>query len=263
MLFTMIFCCPEHLILIAEQAVHASSIVIRSYFRRPVEIGFKSDSSPVTIADREAEIAIRSLLESKRPGDGVWGEELGKQAIEAEYVWVIDPIDGTTAFLAGRPSFVTLLACLYRGTPILGIINQPIIHDTWVGAAGHPTLLNNRPVAVCSSTSLAEAVLGTTSPDLFYGNQSTAFAQLQEKVSRTIYGGDGYTYGLLAAGFIDLVVEANLKLHDFSALIPVVIGAGGIITDWQGKPLGLHSNGCVIAAASATLHREALELLNQ
>ncbi len=258
----MIETCPEPLLALAKRAVLASGVVIRRHFRQPIAVDQKPDLSPVTIADREAETVIREILRAARPDDGIIGEEFGSESPEAEFVWVIDPIDGTKAFVTGRPIFGTLLACLHRGVPILGVIDQPVIRDFWIGATGHPTLFNGLPARVRSCPALDRATLNTTSPDLFPATDLAGFDRLKARVRQTTYGGDCYAYGLLAAGFLDLVVESELKLYDFAALVPVVTGAGGHMTDWAGAPLGQGSSGRVIAAGDARTHHAALAVLD-
>ncbi|WP_448189365.1 histidinol-phosphatase [Azospirillum sp. sgz301742] len=254
--------CPAHLVALAERLADSSGPVVRRYFRTTLVVDDKADSSPVTVADREAERTIRAIIEAERPDDGIYGEEYGTKNLDAEWVWVIDPIDGTKSFITGRPIFGTLIALLHRGRPVLGIIDQPIIGDRWIGVAGRPTTLNGQPATVrgCSG-GLAGAMLGTTSPDLFPDDTAPAFDRVKNAVKVTVYGGDCYTYGLLASGFYDLVVEAGLKLYDFAALVPVVTGAGGVMTDWNGNPLDASSDGRVIAAGDARTHREALAAL--
>ena len=254
--------CPAPLVTLAQRLADASGPVVRRYFRTPVAVDDKADSSPVTIADREAERAIRAIIEAERPDDGIYGEEFGTKNLDAEWVWVIDPIDGTKSFITGRPIFGTLIALLHRGTPVLGIIDQPIINDRWVGVAGQPTTHNGQPARVrACAGGLAAATLGTTSPDLFPGTDADGFRRVAGRAKVSVYGGDCYTYGLLASGYYDLVVESGLKLYDFAALVPVVTGAGGLMTDWQGNPLNAKSDGRVVAAGDARTHRETLAAL--
>lgn len=254
--------CPDDLVTLAERLAEASGAVIRRYFRTPIAVDDKADQSPVTIADREAEGAIRAIIEAERPDDGIFGEEHGTKNLDAEWVWVIDPIDGTKSFIAGRPIFGTLIALLHRNVPVMGIIDQPIIGDRWVGAAGRQTLFNGKPASVrpCPG-GVASAMFGTTSPDLFPAADYDAYRRIAAKAKVAAYGGDCYTYGLLAAGYYDLVVESGLKLYDFAALVPVVTGAGGVMTGWDGSPLTAASPGRVVAAGDERTHREALALL--
>lgn len=253
---------PSHFIELAERLADVGGAVARRYFRTPVAVDDKADDSPVTVADREAEQAIRRLLAQERPNDGVVGEEFGTERPDAEWVWVIDPIDGTKSFIVGRPIFGGLLALLHRGRPVLGIIDQPIVNDRWVGAEGRDTLHNGAPARVrpCPGGAAA-AILGTTSPDLFPGDHAPAFRRAAAAVKTAVYGGDCYTYGLLASGYCDLVIESGLKLYDFAALVPVVVGAGGVMTDWRGRPLDQNSAGDVIAAGDARTHADAMRLL--
>lgn len=253
--------CPAPLVNLAERLADCAGAIVRRHFRTRLAVDDKPDNSPVTIADREAEAAIRAVLAEEQPGHGIIGEEHGATNAGAEYVWVIDPIDGTKSFITGRPMFGTLVALLHRGRPILGVIDQPIIGDRWVGAAGWPTTLNGQPARIRPCAHLAQATINTTSPDLFSADQYAAFRRVATKVKLTMYGGDCYAYGLLAAGFVDLVIEAGLKLYDYAALVPVIEGAGGIMTDWTGAALGAGSDGRVIAAGDAALHSTALDLL--
>ena len=255
--------CPPALVSLGQRLVMASSVVVRQHFRRPITVDVKDDDSPVTVADRSAEEAIRAILKAERPEDGIIGEEFGAEREDAEYVWVIDPIDGTRAFITGRPTFGTLVACLRGGIPILGVINQPILNDTWVGAAGLPTQLNGDTVTTRPCTALGEAMLSTTTPDTMDAGESRAFQALKDRTRDTTYGGDCYAYGLLASGFIDIVVDCTMKLYDFAALVPVVAGAGGVMSDWSGVPLTRTSGSRVLASGNSALHDATLSVLAQ
>jgi len=239
----------------------AAGAAIRPFFRARFDIETKPDQSPVTEVDRAAESVIRALLAQHRPDDGVIGEEYGADRPDAARVWVIDPIDGTRAFLAGRPLFGTLIALLEEGRPVLGLIDQPIARDRWIGASGRPTTLNGEIAATRACAGLAKVHLATTGPTYFGGADGAAFERLREQVRDTLWGGDCHNYGLLASGHLDLVVEAGLKLHDYAALVPVVEGAGGRMTDWEGRPLGASSNGRVIAAGDPALIELAVAAL--
>jgi histidinol phosphatase-like enzyme (inositol monophosphatase family) len=253
--------CPEALVALANRLADAAGAVIRQHFRQPIDIEQKADASPVTAADRGAEAAIGRLLAEERPDDGMIGEEFGARNADAAHVWVIDPIDGTRAFVTGKPTFGTLIACLQGDVPILGVIDQPIIGDRWVGAAGRPTLHNGAEARTRACPAVADARLSATSPHIFEGAEFAAFERVRTAALDTVYGSDCYAYGLLASGFLDMVIEARLKLHDFAALIPVVEGAGGVITDWQGGRLGRGSAGRVAAAGDARVHADALRRL--
>jgi inositol-phosphate phosphatase/L-galactose 1-phosphate phosphatase/histidinol-phosphatase len=244
-----------------QRLADATGDAIRPFFRARFEVETKADASPVTQADRAAEAAIRAILEKERPGDGIIGEEYGVVREDAARLWVIDPIDGTRAFLAGRPLFGTLIALLEEDRPVLGIIDQPIARERWIGATGRQTLFNGTPATTRACSTLAGAHLGTTGPYLFPAEDQPRFDRLRGQVRDTIWGGDCHNYGLVASGHIDLVVEANLQLYDFAALVPVVEGAGGRMTDWQGRPLGRESDGRVIAAGDPSLIEAAVGVL--
>lgn len=236
-------------IALAGALANAAGEAIRPFFRGNFAQEDKADASPVTETDRAAEAAMRRLIEAEYPRDGIIGEEYGEKPGTTGRTWVLDPIDGTTSFMAGRPIFGTLIALLEEGWPVLGIIDQPIARERWIGAAGKPTLFNDAVARTRACRALGDAVLATTSPHLFADDQAPHFLALAAKVARRriVYGGDCYNYGLLAAGHIDLVVEAGLKLHDFAALVPIVEGAGGTMCDWSGEPLNAESAGNVIA----------------
>jgi inositol-phosphate phosphatase/L-galactose 1-phosphate phosphatase/histidinol-phosphatase len=256
--------CPAEFIALAERLADASGRIVRHYFRSPLEIIAKADSSPVTIADREAETELRRMVALAFPQHGLMGEEFPAERADAELLWVFDPIDGTKSFITGRPLFGTLIALLHRGRPILGIIDHPALGERWIGAAGRPTLFQGKPAHVRPCADIAGAVLAASSPHMF-GNDAAAdaFHRVRAKAGLTLYGGDCYAYGLLASGFQDLVVEANNGVHDFLALVPVIEGAGGVITDWEGRALGLDSGDKVLAAGDRRMHQAAMELLSR
>jgi inositol-phosphate phosphatase / L-galactose 1-phosphate phosphatase / histidinol-phosphatase len=252
---------PAELVALANSLADAARPIAARYFRTPVTVDDKSDLSPVTIADREAETAMRALLARHVPSHGIFGEEHGVERADAEYVWVLDPIDGTKAFITGLPIFGTLIALLHRGAPVLGIIDQPIMKERWLGAAGRPSTLNDRPIKVRACAALDRAYMYSTAPLMFPGPIAKCHEALAEKVKLFRWGGDCYAYGLLAAGHVDLVVENSLKLYDFAALAPVIKGAGGVITDWRGKELDMRSDGSVLAAGDPAIHRAASAIL--
>jgi len=239
----------------------AAGEVIRPYFRQPLTVDDKADLTPVTIADRAAERAMRSLIESRFPEHGIVGEEFGRVREPAEFVWTLDPIDGTKSFISGVPLFGTLIALTHSRRPILGIIDQPISRERWVGVAGRPTTLNGAVVRCRTCPALSAATLFATTPDMFKGGDAAGFGRVSGAVKLTRFGADCYAYGLLAAGFIDLVLEASLKPYDFCAMVPIVAGAGGIATDWRGGSLDLASDGRILVAGDRRAHRAALALL--
>lgn len=247
---------------LAHALADAARPIAARYFRTQVAIDDKTDNSPVTIADREAETAMRDLLTRHVPEHGVFGEEHGAVRTDAEYVWVLDPIDGTKAFITGLPIFGTLVALLRRGKPVLGIIDQPILKERWLGVDGQRSTFNGQPISVRACPSLGNAYMYSTAPIMFPGAYEKRHERLTKKVKLFRWGGDCYAYGLLASGHVDLVVEASLKLYDFAALVPVIKGAGGLITDWRGKELDMNSDGSVLAAGDAKTHAESMGILD-
>jgi histidinol phosphatase-like enzyme (inositol monophosphatase family) len=250
------------LVAFAHPLADRAAEIVGGSFRTPVTGESKLDASPVTIADREAERVMRELIRERYPEHGIAGEEFGSEGAGAELVWHLDPIDGTKSFVGGRPLFGTLIGLSVRGRPVLGIIDQCILHERWQGLAGQGARWNGAPARVRACARLDQATLYATSPLMFAaGAERAAFERVQQAVRYPLFGGDCYAYGLLALGFADLVIEAGLKHHDFMALVPVVEGAGGTMTDWDCRPLTASSGGRVIAAGDPRMHRAALELL--
>lgn len=247
---------------LAAELADVAGAAIRPYFRRPLAVDDKPDLTPVTVADRAAEQAMRRLIETRFPKHGIIGEEFGRVREDAELVWVLDPIDGTKSFISGVPLFGTLIALTRGGDPILGIIDQPISGERWVGAAGRPTTLNGAAIRCRECPGLASATLFATTPDMFLGPDAASFARVSAAVKLVRFGADCYAYGLLAAGFVDLVIEASLKPYDFCAMIPIIEGAGGLATDWRGERLGLASDGRVLMAGDRRAHLAAHALLD-
>jgi inositol-phosphate phosphatase/L-galactose 1-phosphate phosphatase/histidinol-phosphatase len=246
---------------LAVDLADAAGEAIRPYFRQPLAVDDKPDLSPVTVADRAAEMAMRRLIAARFPAHGIFGEEFGREREEAEFTWVLDPIDGTKSFISGVPLFGTLIALAHQGRPILGIIDQPISRERWIGAIGRPTILNGTPIRCRPCAAVAAATVFSTSPDMFKGGDAAAFARVAASAKLVRYGADCYAYGILALGSIDLVIEASLKPYDFSAMVPIVAGAGGIASDWRGMPLSLASDGRVLVAGDRRAHQQALALL--
>ncbi len=246
---------------LAERLAEAVRPIVIGYFRSGVTIDDKADTTPVTAADREAEATMRAMIEDAHPDHGILGEEHGGARLEAAHVWVLDPIDGTKSFVTGKPLFGTLIALLRDGAPIVGVIDMPALGERWVGAQGRPTRFGDRPVRTRPCPDLARAWLYATSPQMFRGADAAAFDRLRPSCRAAVYGADCYAYGLLANGTVDLVCEASTQPYDYCALVPVVTGAGGVISDWNGEPLGLGSDGRVLAAGDAGLHATALRVL--
>jgi inositol-phosphate phosphatase / L-galactose 1-phosphate phosphatase / histidinol-phosphatase len=246
---------------LALSLADAAREAIRPYFRKPLVVDDKPDLTPVTAADRAAEQVMRSLIEQRFPDHGILGEEFGRVREDAEFVWTLDPIDGTKSFISGVPLFGTLIALTRAKRPILGIIDQPISRERWVGVAGRATTLNGAPIHCRACPALSGATLFATTPDMFKGGDAEAFSRVSNGVKLTRFGADCYAYGLLAAGFIDLVLEASLKPYDFCAMVPIIEEAGGIATDWQGSALNLASDGRILIAGDRRAHQAAIALL--
>lgn len=252
----------------AHTLADASGQAIRPYFRVPIDVSNKEGDrgfDPVTAADKSAERVISAAVASRFPDHGFIGEEHGTRLPDAKLRWVVDPIDGTRAFIMGWPMWGTLIGLLDGGKPMLGLMDQPFTRERFWSAkdgaymrtpdTSTPVQIKTRPCA-----SLADAVLSTTHPDLFGSSDGNeAFARVKSRVRMTRYGGDCYGYCLLAAGFCDLIVEANLKTYDIVALIPIIEKAGGRITTWDGKPAT--EGGRIIAAGDPRVHEQAMAVL--
>ncbi|TCU59570.1 histidinol phosphatase-like enzyme (inositol monophosphatase family) [Novosphingobium sp. PhB57] len=251
-------------IALALRLADAAGDAIRPHFRSGVGVERKGDASPVTVADRAAEEAMRRMLKAEVPRDGIIGEEFGSEEGTSGRTWVLDPIDGTVSFIAGRPIFGTLIALLVDGWPVLGVIDQPILGERWVGASGFPTTFNGKEVRTRPCRELSDAMLATTGPHYFDDHQGEHFMTLAAKTDhkRMVMGGDCYNYGLLASGHLDVVCEAGLKLHDWAALVPVVEGAGGTMCDWNGEPLHAQSDGHVLAIGDPARLEDVVEALD-
>ncbi|MGA7807700.1 histidinol-phosphatase [Bradyrhizobium sp.] len=238
---------------------------ILPFFRTSLSIENKSSSrefDPVTEADRAAEAVMRRLIKANFPQHGIVGEEFGNEHEDADYVWVLDPIDGTKSFIAGFPVWGTLIALLHQGVPVFGMMHQPFIGERFSGdngSANYQGPSGERKLAVRRCASLAEATCYTTSPLLMNDGDREAFGRVQSAVRLPRYGGDCYSYCMLAAGHLDLVVETELKPYDIAALIPIITGAGGVVTNWEGEPA--QNGGRIIAAGDARVHEEAIKLL--
>ncbi len=251
---------------LAHRLADAAGAAIRPWFRRLDAVELKADQSPVTVADREAEACMRRLLDAEAPGDGVVGEEYGTKEGVTGRQWVLDPIDGTHSFTAGRAIFGTLIALVEDGWPVLGVIDQPVQRERWLGVTGRATTLNGAVVHTRPCAELARAALATSSPHYFSDEAAERYLRLVAAAAAAgragpLYGGDCYNYALLASGHLDLVCESGLKLHDFAALVPVVEGAGGRMCDWAGEPLTAASAGDVLAVGDPARVEGAVEAL--
>ena len=256
----------------AEALAEAARVETLAHFRTPggIAADTKEDTrfDPVTVADRAAEAAMRAILAKRRPQDGIWGEEQGVQRGRSGLTWVLDPIDGTRGYMSGTPTWGVLIAVAHEGetapgAPILGLIDQPYIGERFRGGFGVAEMTGPRGGGVLRTRTarpVAEAILYSTFPEVGTEAEGAAFARLSRQVRLTRYGTDCYAYALIAAGQIDLVVEAGLQPYDVAAPIAVIEAAGGIVTNWQGGPA--HAGGQVLAAANAEVHAAAMAVLN-
>ena len=246
---------------VLEIADKAREISLK-YFRQPLDIEQKSDRSPVTIADQQTEALIRDEITRRFPQHGFYGEESGQAATDALWVWVVDPIDGTTSFSTGKPTFGTLISLAYKGEPVLGVVDLPALDDRWLGVKGKPTLYNGKPVYANQKVNqLCDASAYTTTTKMFDENGLARYQALEQACKFSVFGADCLGYGLLASGFTEIVVEASLHPYDYMALAPVVEGAGGCISDWEGNPVRLDSGDQIVASANSDLHKKVLEVL--
>jgi myo-inositol-1(or 4)-monophosphatase len=249
-----------------DELASVSGETIRPFFRSALSVENKSSAGgfdPVTAADRAAEAAMRALIKKTFPEHGIVGEELGVERPDAEYVWVLDPIDGTKSFICGMPVWGTLIALTRRGEPIYGMMHQPFTREHFTGdgsAASYRGPAGDRALRARPCAVLDDAVLLTTSPLLMRGVDRRTFRRVEQTVRLSRYGGDCYAYCMLAAGHVDLVIETELKPYDVLPLIPIIEGSGGVVTSWDnGRP---HAGGRIIAAGDKRTHAKALELLN-
>ena len=249
-----------------DRLATVSGDTILPFFRTALAVEDKPGKrgfDPVTEADRAAEAAMRTLIEQTFPDHGIVGEEYGSERAGAEYVWALDPIDGTKSFISGMPAWGTLIGLARHGEPVFGMMHQPFTRERFTGdgaAAWYRGPAGERALRVRPCASLAEAVLFTTSPRLMNGADRAAFERVEEAARLSRYGGDCYAYCMVAAGCVDLVIETELKAHDVMALVPIVTGAGGIMTTWENGPP--QHGGRIVAAGDKRVHAEALKVLN-
>ncbi len=251
----------DRVIEFSEYLADEARNVVLPHYRNQFIVEDKADSSPVTEVDKAVENVIRKLVENNYPEHGVIGEEYGPVRENAEYVWVVDPIDGTKSFITGRPLFGTLISLVYKGVPVLGLIDQPVLRERWLGANG-VTKFNTHKVYTRNCPEIEKAYFATTSPFLFNYNDIPKIERVTKAVKTTTYGGDCYSYAQLAMGLIDVVIESGLKTYDFAALVPVIENAGGKITDWSGNPIDINSNGKILACGDPVLHAKLLDWLS-
>ena len=229
--------------------------------RGRIESELKPDRTFVTALDRAIETRLREEIGRLFPAHGIIGEEFGPANADAEFKWVLDPIDGTAQFIAGLPVYSTLIALARGGAPFLGLMDFPATGQRWLGVQGRRTTLNGAPCRVRDCASLSQAVISISSPDFFSAKERPASEALRGQARWRLYGGAALSYGLLAGGGTDMCFDAKFQVYDYAAFAPVIEGAGGIVSDWQGKPLTLQSGTQVLAAGSRALHDEALGVI--
>src|SRR5471032_3620866 len=247
-----------------DQLAKISGETILPFFRTSLEIENKKPGGfdPVTAADRAAEGKMRETIRNSFPEHGILGEEFGAEKSSSEYVWVLDPIDGTKSFISGMVAWGTLIGLMRHGEPAFGMMHQPFTREHFSGdggAAHYRGPAGNRALHVRACASLSDTVLYTTSPLLMNKSDHADFVRVENAVKLSRYGGDCYAYCMLAAGHIDLIIETELKPHDVVALIPIIAGAGGIVTTWEGGPA--NAGGRIVAAGDKRVHAAALEML--
>jgi inositol-phosphate phosphatase / L-galactose 1-phosphate phosphatase / histidinol-phosphatase len=245
---------------LAGRLADAAREISLKHFRTRLDVESKGDGSPVTIADRGIETKMREMIRAAFPSHAIRGEEFAAEG-SGEFAWVLDPIDGTKSFVTGFPLFGSLIALTRGGRPVLGVIEAPVLAERWLGCEGRATTFNGRAVKASACHAVERAVIYTTTAESFSKQELPRFQALAARTALRRYGGDCYLYGMLAGGHCDLVVEVQLKPHDFMAVVPVVQGAGGWISDWRGDPLTFASDGRVVAAATEALWQQALEAL--
>ncbi len=248
-----------------DKLATVSGEAILPFFRTSLGVEDKGSAAgfdPVTAADRAAEAAMRSLITTNFPEHGIVGEELGNERPDAEYVWVLDPIDGTKSFITGMPIWGSLIGLMRNGTAVYGMMHQPFVRERFTGdgrAAHYRGPAGERALHARPCAALADALLFTTSPQLMNPADRADFARVEQAVKLSRYGGDCYPYCMLAAGHVDLVIETGLKAHDIVALIPIIEGAGGVVTNWEGESAA--RGGRIVAAGDRRVHAAALKVL--
>ncbi len=246
----------------STKLVEKSRKIILPLFRSNLNINSKDDYTPVTEADRKTEVALRKIISKNYPEHGIHGEEYPPINIDSQFQWVIDPIDGTKAFISGKPTFGTLIGLYKENSPILGIIDMPVLNETWLGIKDFGSYLNKTPINVSSVTNISEARIASTHPDSFSQKELFLFDKIKNTCKISVWGGDCHNYALLAGGHIDIVIENNLSWHDIAALVTVIEEAGGYISNWRGKNLDSNCDGSIIASCSEDIHHQIIDLIN-
>jgi len=252
----------NELIAFSHQIADAIGEIHRQYFRQPVSTEYKEDSSPVTQVDKASEQLMREMVMKHYPTHGIRGEEYPDYQADAEFVWVIDPVDGTKYFMTGHPTFALLLGLAYQGEFVLGVIDQAISRERWIGADGYGSFLNGEPIRTRKCASLDKAIIARAGFEWHTAGRDHYIDKVWKATHWAQWGVAPYDYGLLAAGHLDVVITAGPLIHDFAALGPIINNAGGLITDWFGERLNINSPNHVVAVANPALMPEIIQLLN-
>lgn len=245
----------------AEELAEASRAILTEALNRPPTVETKADRSPVTALDKAVEQRLREMIGARYPHHGIQGEEFGAKDRGAEHVWVLDPIDGTGPFIAGIPVFGTLIGLARGGQPLLGVADHPVTRERWTGAAGLPSRLNGRAVRTRHGAPLEAAMMSSSSPDFYAPDEWERYVRLRREVGWAVYGGSCYAYCQLGSGRIDLSIDCGMDVYDILPLEPIIRGAGGRVTDWDGRGIDLDWKGRVLAGGDPALHARALAIL--
>lgn len=241
----------------ASDFADASRMMLRAAAEEAGAPELKADRTFVTATDRAIELRLREMIVARFPHHGIWGEEFGRHQPDAEWQWILDPIDGTAQFIAGIPVYATLIALARGGVPVIGLMDFPAVGERWIGCEGRPTRRNGAVCRTSGQRDLDAAILSTSSPDFYTAEELPALDALHGATRWRIYGGAAMSYGRLAAGRTDLACDARFQVYDFACFRPIIEGAGGVVSDWEGRPLTLGSGTRVLAAATAELHDAA------
>lgn len=253
---------PDACLRLAHRLADAAGDIVRPRFRKPFASEIKHDNSPVTEIDKAVETRLREIVAAEAPDHGFIGEEFPPENADAEFAWIVDPIDGTVAFMCGMPLFGTLIALRHGGDYVLGVIDQPITNERWIGADGHGALLNGEAIRTRACPQIGQAVITSSGPDDYARAEYPAMRPIHQAGRWILYGTACYDYGLLAMGFQDIVVDAQLGEHDYAAPAALIRNAGGATCDWQGRPLDGNSDGRVLMVGDPALLGPCLDLIH-
>ena len=256
------YAAPAEFLRFAAELTDASRALIRSRFRAEGNVEMKPDDTPVTPTDLEVESLLRGMIAERYPQHGIIGEEHPTKGDAESHVWVIDPIDGTRSFIAGRPVFGTLIALTVDGVPVMGVVDIPVMGERWLGAKGHATTLNGVAARTRACASVSDAILLATSPEYLGGDAAAPFQAVADAAKFTIYDAGTQGYGLVASGHADIMIAASYGIVDYLAAVPVIEGAGGVVRDWNGKPLTVASGDRFVMLGNPERLSDTLDLLN-